>query len=164
MKACNHWYQILWEHGRKQNSVKAASFTRSKTRGTTGRKLVIKTRKLLSQNHRVHMSSCARTATDCANRGLVSAAIWENVPQPTLQTLLHSLRNWRMPIQSVSGCVCQGWCGFWRASSLMIVHLQNVSTVWSAPHPPYTSISHTRTHSHGRHQTVATAFRQTAVP
>ena len=43
-----------------------------------------KTKKLLPQNHRVHLTSCVRAATDCVNGGMVSTATQEDVPQPTL--------------------------------------------------------------------------------
>ena len=58
-----------------------------------GGKLVIETKRLLPQNHRVHMTSHARAATDCANQGLVSTAIQKDATQPTLQVLLHSLQD-----------------------------------------------------------------------
>ena len=54
----------------------------------SGEQFVIKTKKLLPQNH---MTSCARAATYCANGGFVSIDIQEDDPQPTLQTLLYSL-------------------------------------------------------------------------
>ena len=55
-------------------------------------KIVIKA-KLLPQYHRVLMTSCVRAATNCANRGLVSTTIQEDVPQPTLHALLLSLQD-----------------------------------------------------------------------
>ena len=115
-----HWYRILGRRYRKQNSVKTASLMwsrsrrvcqyamPSRTRGPGG-KVVTETKKtmLLPQNHTVHMTSCARAATDCANRGLVSTAIQVYVPQPTLQVLFHSLQESRMPTKSDAWIVCK---------------------------------------------------------
>ena len=103
MKLCNidtiSW-EVIAKTNKKQNYVETASLTWSKMRRVpctmllktkgSGGKLVIKSKKLFPQNHMVHMISCARAATD---RGLVSTAIQENVPQPTLQDLLPSLKN-----------------------------------------------------------------------
>ena len=44
------------------------------------------------QNHKVNITSCARTAINCANRGLVSTAVQEDAPQPTLDATPSSER------------------------------------------------------------------------
>ena len=44
-------------------------------------------------SHQNKVTSTELQGADCANRGLVSTQVQEDVPQPTLHALLHSLQD-----------------------------------------------------------------------